>query len=407
MLKIITAVFIGLFGASVAQARPATKPADPEVRTETLDARIAKGRLVALSGSQVTLKTETGEKKIPLADISEMTQAKPGDPMSRLGQAVIASPGGRKVTASRLSVADGKVKFTNSSLGEMSFAFSSFTAIYLPDSSRTAAKIAAKCAEMELEPDDQDLVVVARKTGGLLGVKGILKSVDDKSLTFSWKGEDRMISLQTVRAIFLAPTNSSKPAKFKGVLTLRDGSGVGFASVKYAGGVFGVSIDGSSVLKMPAGKMASIKFSSDRVMSLSDLKPQSVKQHGLLDTTMGWRIDRSVGGGPITMGRRVYSRGLGLHSFCELTYSLGGQYRALIATVGIDDVVRPGGDAELTFIGDGKKLLAPLRITGKGKPQAVRIPLAGVKSLVIRVDYGKDRLDVGDHVDFAGARLIK
>jgi alpha-galactosidase len=153
--------------------------------------------------------------------------------------------------------------------------------------------------------------------------------------------------------------------------------------------------------------MASIKFSSDRVMSLSDLKPQSVKQHGLLDTTMGWRIDRSVGGGPITMGRRVYSRGLGLHSFCELTYSLGGQYRALIATVGIDDVVRPGGDAELTFIGDGKKLLAPLRITGKGKPQAVRIPLAGVKSLVIRVDYGKDRLDVGDHVDFAGARLIK
>ncbi len=407
MFKIITVVFGGLFVASIALAQPATSPVDPQVRTETLDARASKGRLAALSDSHVTLKTETGEKKIPLADMSEMTQSKPSDPMSHLGQAVIASPGGRTITVAGLSVADGKMKFTNSSLGGMSFAFSSVTAIYLPGSSGTAAKVAAKCVEMGLEPDDQDLVVVARKTGGLLGVKGILKSVDDKALTFSWKGSDRMISLPTVRAIFLAPTGASKAAKFRGVLTLGDGSSVGFASVRYTGGVFGISVDGSSVSKMPAGKMASIKFLSDRVVSLSDLKPQAVKQHGLLDTTMGWRIDRSVGGGPITMGRRVYSRGLGLHSFCELTYSLDGQFRALIATVGIDDIVRPGGDAELTFIGDGKKLIAPLRITGKGKPQAVRIPLAGVRSFVIRVGYGKDQLDVGDHVDFAGARLIK
>ena len=69
--------------------------------------------------------------------------------------------------------------------------------------------------------------------------------------------------------------------------------------------------------------------------------------------------------------------------------------------------VSPVVGQRLTFLGDGKKLLAPLRITGRGKPQAVRIPLTGVKSLVIRLDYGKDQLDVGDHVDFAGARLIK
>ena len=48
-----------------------------------------------------------------------------------------------------------------------------------------------------------------------------------------------------------------------------------------------------------------------------------------------------------------------------------------------------------------------LRITGKGKPQPVRVKLTGVKTFVIRVDYGKDLLDSGDHVDLAGARLIK
>jgi len=289
----------------------------------------------------------------------------------------------------------------------MSLGFSSVSAIYFPGANQSAAKVAVRCAEMGHEPGDQDLVVVARKTGGWLGVQGILKSVDDKTLTFTWKGADRMISLPTVRAIFLAPTSSGKTARFKGVLTVRDGSSVRFASLKYAGGVFGLSLDGSDALQMSAAAFASVKFVSDRVVSLSDLKPVSVSQHGLLDTTMGWRINSSVSGSPITLAGRVYNTGLGLHSFCQLTYNLDGQYRALIATIGIDDLVRPGGDAGLTFLGDGKKLLAPLRITGRGKPQAVRIPLTGVKSLVIRLDYGKDQLDVGDHVDFAGARLIK
>ena len=38
---------------------------------------------------------------------------------------------------------------------------------------------------------------------------------------------------------------------------------------------------------------------------------------------------------------------------------------------------------------------------------AIRVALGGVKTLVIRVGFGKDLLDVGDHVDLAGARLIK
>ncbi len=398
---------MGLMAVSPAGAQTATKPADPEVRTETLDARVSAGTLVAMSDSDVTVKTETGARKIPLSDLSEMTCKAPGDPLSAPGHAVVMTSAGGYVTASSLTLGGGKINFTNSSLGGVSFAFSSVAAIYLPASGQSAAQVAAKCAEMGLEPGEQDVVVVARKTGGWLSVQGILKSADDKALTFSWKGTDRQISMPTVRAVFLAPTTAAKPEKFRGMLTLGDGSSVRFTSLTYDKYVFNVALSGAGETKMPAGKVASVKFVSDRVVNLGDLKPLAVKQHGLLDTTMGWRLNRSVSGAAIVLGGRSYSRGIGLHSFCELTYGLDAQYKALIATIGIDDIVRPGGDASLTFLGDGKELLAPLRVTGKGKPLAVRIPLAGVKSFVIRVDYGKDKLDVGDHVDFAGARLIK
>jgi len=403
------AIFLGLLAASLVRADTTTKPGDPEVRTETVDAKTSSGRLVALTEQDITLETKASTAKTALSELAEMRIADPADPLSVVGRPVVMTSGGRHVTAAGLTATGGKVNFTNSSLGKITFAFPSVAALYIPSSSQSAADVARKCRALGLGRGDQDVVVVAQKSGGWLGVQGIFKSIDDKTLTFSWKGTDRRISIPGVRAVFLAPTGTAKTEKFKGVLTLRDGSSVRFASLKYGKSVFNITLAGSgdTKTKTAAGNVAVVKFVSDRVVNLSDLTPQAVKQYGLLDTAMGWRTNRSVSGGAISMGGRSYSTGLGLHSFCELTYKLDGRFKSLIAVVGIDDVVRPGGDARLTFLGDGKELSAPLRVTGKDKPQSVRVGLTGVKTLVIRVDFGKDSLDVGDHVDLAGARLIK
>ena len=96
-----------------------------------------------------------------------------------------------------------------------------------------------------------------------------------------------------------------------------------------------------------------------------------------------------------------------MHSFCEQTYALDGEYKAFVAVVGIDDAVRPAGDATLTFLGDGKVLGEPLRLTGRDKARMVRLDITGVRTFTIRVEFGADKLDVGDHVDLAAARLVK
>ena len=88
----------------------------------------------------------------------------------------------------------------------------------------------------------------------------------------------------------------------------------------------------------------------------------------------------------------------------------------LAAVVGIDDAVRPGGDATLEFFADGKslvvqgpagKLTGPIRLRGADDPMPIRMDLTDAKSLTVRVGFGPDGLDVSDHVDLANARLIK
>jgi len=78
-----------------------------------------------------------------------------------------------------------------------------------------------------------------------------------------------------------------------------------------------------------------------------------------------------------------------------------------VTMAGIDDAVRPRGDAALTVLGDGKELLAPLRLRGQDAAKRVRVEVEGVKRLVVRVGFGEDGLDVADHVDLADARLIR
>ncbi len=180
-----------------------------------------------------------------------------------------------------------------------------------------------------------------------------------------------------------------------------------FTSVALSAGKLSLSVPSLGTVQIDRKVIASIRFVSQRVTNLADMKPSAVKQYGFFDQGFPYRVDRSVAGGALRLGGRAYRTGLGLHSYAKLTYKLDGAYTSFVAVVGIDESVHPNGDAQLTFLGDGKELIPKLRLTGKDKPQTVRIKLKGVRNFTIQVGFGADDLDVSDHVNVAAARLIK
>lgn len=375
-------------------------------RVEKIDTRLVEGKLLSVDARQVVMTVGGKKQALPLEDVWEITLAEVKDASGQTGRGMLTTTAGESLTFTDLTAADGRVRFNNAMIGRAELPISAVANIYFPSSRLTPDRIRQKCRELPAPSATEDMLVVVKQADDWLSAEGILKSIDAGSVTFACKDADYKVEREKVRAIRMAASATSQPAT-AGTLTGRDGSTLGFTLLTLGDGAVRVRtpVMGDRIVKRAA--LASIRFISDRVTNLADLTPESVTERGFFETVFPHRKGLSAGGRPMRLGGRVFSRGLGLHSFCELTYRLDGAYTRFVAVVGIDDAVRPIGDATLTFIADGKNLADPIRLTGKTKPRTVRLDLTGVKKLTIRVDFGPDGLDAGDHVNLAVTRLLK
>lgn len=378
---------------------------------ETIDAVRIDGEIKALSADGVTIASAGSERKIALADVAEVVFAPPGDatdadPMARPGQIVLITAAGDVLPVEELSLAAEKWHARGETLGIFELPIGAAAVVYLPGRGIPPRQVEQQCGEFKLAERTRDVMIVAKDKGGLLAVEGVLKAVSDETVAFTWQDSERTISRDKVRAIRLAAT-PSKAASPAGVLAGGDGTTVAFTSAALApDGAVVVDLPSVGRKSVPRRAVQALRFRSDRVVDLDDLKPASVKEYGFFDKTFPHRVGSAVGGGPIALGGQAYPRGLSMHSFCEMTYELNGSYGTFVALAGIDDAVRPAGDAKVTFLADDKEL-SSLRLTGRDKPQLVRLNVSGARRFTLRVEFGDDGLDVGDHVNLALARFVK
>ncbi|MFB3893009.1 MAG: NPCBM/NEW2 domain-containing protein [Phycisphaerae bacterium] len=396
------------FALLLAAAAPAGE------RVSAIDARIFDGSKVVVTADKVEITLEGGKKEsLPRGDVAEIVLAKADNPLARKGQAVLLTVGGGQLAVGSVALAGSKLTFANTLLGATEIPLDGASAIFTPDEKATPQQVMQRCAELKYGNAQRDMLVIAKAETDWLPAEGVIKAIGDQDITFTFGDSDRLVPRKTVRAVYMAAMGAPKSAA-AGTITGVDGSSVPFASLTMDDKSLDVDIPGIGKKKLNRADVASIRFTSERVVDLADLKPAEVKEHGLFDRAFPHRLNRSAGGKEIKLGGETFATGLGLHSFCELTYDLGGAYATFVAVVGIDDAVRPSGDATVTFLGDGKDLQTAdggqqksIQVTGKDKPQLVRLKLAGVKKFTIRVDFGADGVDVADHVDLGAARLIK
>jgi hypothetical protein len=336
-------------------------------------------------------------------ELSALERAAAADPMAKTGQKLLTGPNGLVLPVGGLAVDQGKVSFDNAVVGTAAAPMSAVGMIYLPGklSPREVDRVLAK---LDVSIDTRDILIVEDKPGQYVAVDGVLKTIDAKLVTFAWKDEDRQIHRDKVLGVRLAGASAAREAPVASVVCT-DGTSLPAASFAMDAAAATARTPAGEV-SIAAEQLAAVRFLSSRVTELSDLTPVKVREQGLLDKTFPHRVGRSVSGGPLRLGGKTYSSGLGLHSYCELTYKVEG-YSMLVAQAGIDDSVRPHGLATLSVLGDGKPLCETMVLSGKTPPGALRVDVSGVKELTLRVDFGADNQDVADHVNLAPARLLK
>ncbi len=402
-----------LAGASVGQS-PATAPvaaggdlSKGRAEIVLVDGETFTARPVSISKSEAIFMTTGGVRKVPMRNLWRLRFARQDELMDRPGRKVITLVGGGMVGADSIGLSGGKITAKSELLGDAAFEMSSVATIYLPKRGRRSADLKKRCEEISLQSGKQDYLVAEDEKGNWIPIPGVLKAIEPDKVTFRFEETDRTVGLEFVRVIKLARV-SQKSLRPVGRIIGRDGSAVDFTSLEFARSKLSITAAGLTADAVDFSAVAEIRFRSDRLVYLSDLKPAKVVQAGLFgDVIFPWRRDRSSAGGPLQIGKTTYARGLGVHSRCELTYDLGGKFALFTAAVGIDNAGGKRGDATLKILGDGTELLKPINLVGGKEAQPIRCDVTGVKKLTILIEFGADGIDVGDHVDLAEARLIK
>ena len=400
----------GLTDCAAAAPTVSPPPGGP-CHVETIDAVVLGGQITAIDDKTLVLRVGNKTQNIPRDQIIDVSLDRADRAADRPAQGVLTTHRGDVMSVSALRLDKGQFTFTNDLLGRTQIAMSDVATVFLPGPAESARDVRRRCDRKQLAATSQDTLVVV-KEGKLLSIRGVLESIgavqgsSETKVSFRWQETDRTISISSVRAIVLAKT-PVKTVTAGGTLTGRGGTRVEFTSLMLTGQTFRIHTPAAGAKTVARKAVAAIRFNTPSAVDLSSIAPSHVREYGFFDRTFPHRVDASVSGGPLRLGGREYRTGLGLHSFCELTYALEGRYSRLVTAAGIDDAVRPAGNAELSIYGDGKLLGRPTHLTGKDSPTTLRVDLAGVKTLTVRVGFGADGLDIADHVDLGAARLIK
>jgi hypothetical protein len=158
-------------------------------------------------------------------------------------------------------------------------------------------------------------------------------------------------------------------------------------------------------LRVPLRDVAALDLFQGSAVYLSDLKESKYLFTPFFDAAWPLARDGNVAEHDLLLGGSTYDKGIGLHSRSQLTYRLDKAYQRFEALVGLDDRDGRRGDVRIRVLADGE-VLFDRALSPREGAVPVSVSVAGVRSLTLEVDFGRDG-DVGDVVDWADARLLK
>ncbi len=251
--------------------------------------------------------------------------------------------------------------------------------------------------------DSKDVLVVLHENRSRT-LQGTIETISPQGGSFNYRGRSLKFDSSRTYALILAGLKAQKAAP--AICVLNDGYRLAGHIIETTADTVLLSAVSGLTIALPVLTIQEIRFSSSRVVYLSDLQPADMQQHSLFDIHWPVRFNRAVSNQPMSMKGRRYSKGIGVHAHSEITYHLEGNYRSLAATIGIDDRTRPSGQVVFRVLGDGKELFNSRAITGQDDPQDILVNLAGVGVITLVVEQA-EQLDIGDHANWANARLLK
>jgi hypothetical protein len=287
---------------------------------------------------------------------------------------------------------------------EITLPLTSLSLLWLVAPSESAPAGAA-LRRIRLERRRLDTVIL--RNGDM--VEGTLSAMDEKTveLALAKTGTSRL-ERSSVACIVLSTElgRRSRPKRTYGRLVLSNGTRLTLLSARSDGQALNAKTQFGVTVQVSVEQIAALYILGGPAVYLSDLKPARYEHTPYLDVSWPYCLNTSVSGEPIRLGGSVYEKGIGMHSESRLTFDLRPGYKWFEAYVGLDDRSGNAGSVAIEVLLDGKPQAAGTEELTAMNARALRISTVGGRELTLVVRFGRHG-DVGDHVDWADARLVK
>jgi len=376
------------------------------VQAVTIEGESIDGAWAGINAEgKITLTKDNQSRKLAPAEI--MLLRFPSQPASQPSAALpvtIFLSDGSRLPARIMGGDAHELEIQTTAVPLMKLPLSNLAAIRYATSRPTEAEDVFQKALSERDAS-QDVLLNLRE-GRITPLRGITESLTAHGGSFRWRERSIPIQAETTYGIvFAAGVRSSSEAP-PIVCTMIDGSAWAGRIISGNDSNIELQLPHEMKVSLSVSQISEIQFRSDRVVFLSDLEPSKYEYTPFDVTQWSYRRNRSVSNGPLKIGDQVFPRGLGMHSQSKLVYELKDRFKQLAATIGIDAVARPRGNAIFRVLTDGKEAYNSGPVTGHDAARPILVPLNAAKQLQLIVEFG-DELDIGDHADWGNARQIK
>jgi hypothetical protein len=384
--------------------------AGPEVRVQTLDGRTVTGVVTAWDNDHLALQSAEGPLTVATNELASVA------PTARVlatispSDATLELTDGSQWTTRDVTSSASEVSFADTTGAKFQLPLQTIASIRLGDPSLALLE---QWKTLRQTTAASDLLII-RKENSLDYLEGVIGQIGADKIGFTLDGDALDVPRARVYGmVFYHPAQEQLPAPHA-VATLRDGSRLALARLDWQADRLGFQTAFKSEVVRPWADLVRIDYASGRLAYLSDLEPETEEWIATrplpqpstpLERFFRPRRDASLDGGPLRLAGKTYQKGLAARPRTRFVYRLNGDYRRLLATVGIDDLAGDSGQVKLTILGDGKELLVQT-IAGDQPPLPLDLAVEGVKRLELVVDSVAPA-DSNCHLDLCDVRVLR
>lgn len=276
--------------------------------------------------------------------------------------------------------------------------------IIYKNTSNENSKVWKKSLSLENRKSDTIFVLSGEK---LLAIEGIIKEIEKEKIKIFWDGKDKTVSLDKVISVLFASAPEKLNINYE-VQTV-DGSKIYCNSLLMNNEIkckIGFS-DNEEDFYISSAHICRIIFNNRKATYISLLEPIEVVSDKLIvDVNSYWEKDQSIWKKPLSIGNKIYAKGLGVHSYCKLKYKIPEGSIQFCTDFGIDNEVVNNSGCIFKIIIDKKVFMEEVLKSADGA-KSVSIDLPNKSQEIILIVEPGPNLDIGDHGVWGNARFIK